>query len=294
MSNRFNIRELEEGVVGNDRYQRRLSELAAAGKETSHIEHVVNESIKNIQRRKNSFVIYGEPQSGKTEMMIALTAKLLDEGAKIIIVLLNDSVQLLGQNLERFQRSGLSPAPKKSSEILSKSIEIGDGQWVIFSKKNARDLEKLIDKLPAHTSKIVIDDEADYATPNSLISRQKQSKINKLTEQLLENDGTYIGVTATPARLDLNRTHDNQNESWVFFPAHRNYTGQKQFFPPSLSKFPFILKELPDQGDDPAYLRKALFSFMVNVAYLNTQENSSEKNYSFLVHTSGQKSRPYH
>ena len=291
MSNGFNIRELEEGVVGNNRYQRRLSELVAAGKETSHIEHVVNESTKNIQKGEKSFVIYGEPQSGKTEMMIALTAKLLDEGSKIIIVLLNDSVQLLGQNLERFQRSGLSPAPKKSSEVLSESVEIGDGQWVIFSKKNARDLEKLIDKLPTRIPKIVIDDEADYATPNSRVNkeRQKQSKINELTEKLLRNGGTYIGVTATPARLDLNRTHGNKNQSWVFFPAHQNYTGQEQFFPASLSKFPFILKELPDKGDDPAYLRKALFSFMVNVAYLNTQKNSKEKNYSFLVHTSGQK-----
>ena len=293
MSKDFNLEELKKNVVTNDRYQRRLDELDAAGKVTSHIEHVVNESIKNIQKGEKSFVIYGEPQSGKTEMMIALTAKLLDEGSKIIIVLLNDSVQLLGQNLERFQRSGLSPAPKKSSEVLSSSVNIGDGQWVIFSKKNARDLEKLIDKLPRRIPKIVIDDEADYATPNSLISRQKQSKINELTEKLLRNGGIYIGVTATPARLDLNRTHGNQNQSWVFFHAHQNYTGQDQFFPASLptslSDFPFILKKLPDTGDASAYLRKALFSFMVNVAYLNTQKNRKEENYSFLVHTSGQK-----
>ena len=288
MSNEFNLEELKKKVVSNNRYQRRLDELTDAGKETSHIEHVVDKSIENIQKGEKSFVIYGEPQSGKTEMMIALTAKLLDEGEKIIIVLLNDSVQLLGQNLERFQRSGLSPAPKKSSEVLSRSVNIGDGQWVIFSKKNARDLEKLIDKLPTRIPKIVIDDEADYATPNSLISRQKQSKINELTEKLLRNGGTYIGVTATPARLDLNRTHGNKNQSWVFFPAHQNYTGQEQFFPASLSNFPFILKKLPDQGDASAYLRKALFSFMVNVAYLNTLKNSSRKNYSFLVHTSGQ------
>jgi DNA replication protein DnaC len=31
----------------------------------------------------------GEPQSGKTELMIALTAKLLDKGNKTIIILLN-------------------------------------------------------------------------------------------------------------------------------------------------------------------------------------------------------------
>ncbi len=289
MSNQFNLNTLKEETTNDKRYERRLAKLVADNKEVDRIKRVVETATENISNGQKSFVIYGEPQSGKTEMMIALTAKLLDDGFKIVIVLLNDSVQLLSQNLERFQRSGLSPAPKKFSEILPPSVKIGDRQWVIFSKKNARDLEKLIDKLAPYNNKVLIDDEADYATPNSKINKQDQSKINELTEKLIGNDGVYIGVTATPARLDLNRTHDNQNESWVDFPPHSNYTGQEQFFPSSLSDFPYILKTLPDQGDDPVYLRKALFSFMVNVAYLNTHINEKEQNYSFLVHTSGKK-----
>ncbi len=289
MNTKFDLKSLKEESVNDNRYKRRMAKLTADGTEVDRIKRVVEASAENIANGQNSFVIYGDPQSGKTEMMIALTARLLDEGFKIIIVLLNDSVQLLSQNLERFQRSGLSPAPKKFSEILPESVKIGDRQWVIFSKKNARDLEKLIDKLSSYDRKVLIDDEADYATPNSKINKQEQSKINKLTEKLIGENGVYIGVTATPARLDLNRTHGNQNESWVDFPPHSNYTGQEQFFPSSLSDFPFMLKILPDKGDDPVYLRKALFSFMVNVAYLNTQINEKERNYSFLVHTSGKK-----
>lgn len=289
MSTKFDLNTLKEETVNDNRYKRRLAQLTSDNKEVDRIKNVVESSVRNINNGQNSFVIYGEPQSGKTEMMIALTARLLDEGQKIIIVLLNDSVQLLSQNLERFQRSGLSPAPKKFSEILPKSVKIGDRQWVIFSKKNARDLEKLIDKLSAYNQKVVIDDEADYATPNSKINKQEQSKINELTGKLIGHDGIYIGVTATPARLDLNKTHDNHNESWIDFPPHSNYTGQEQFFPSSLSDFPFTLNTLPDKGDDPVYLRKALFGFMVNVAYLNTQINDKERNYSFLVHTSGKK-----
>ena len=285
----FDLQNLKQETTPDNRYNRRLAKLIVSGKQVDRIKRVVESSVENINTGQKSFVIYGEPQSGKTEMMIALTARLLDEGQKIIILLLNDSVQLLSQNLERFQRSGLSPAPKKFSEILPESVKIGDRQWVIFSKKNARDLEKLIDKLSVYSGKVVIDDEADYATPNLKINKQEQSKINELTGKLIGNDAIYIGVTATPARLDLNRTHDNQNESWIDFPPHSNYTGQEQFFPSSLSNFPFMLKTLPDKGDDPVHLRKALFSFMVNVAYLNTQINESEKNYSFLVHTSGKK-----
>ena len=62
-------------------------------------------------------VIYGDPQSGKTEMMICLTAKLLDDGHRIVVHLLNDSVDLLTQNLTRFKESGLAPGARLSSEL---------------------------------------------------------------------------------------------------------------------------------------------------------------------------------
>jgi len=111
----FNLENLKkEAVVGN-RYEKRLSHLVAERREIERIKVVVETAIENIKAGQKSFVIYGEPQSGKTEMMIALTAKLLDTGHKIVVVLLNDSVQLLGQNLERFQRSGLSPVPRQNS-----------------------------------------------------------------------------------------------------------------------------------------------------------------------------------
>ena len=101
--------------------------------EVINIERTIKEAIKNISSGYKSFVIYGEPQSGKTEMMIALAAKLLDVGNKIIIVLLNDNLRLLNQNLDRFKRSGIDPTPVDISEILEE--EIGEKRWIIFSKK---------------------------------------------------------------------------------------------------------------------------------------------------------------
>src|SRR3989339_483099 len=166
----FNLNELRRDTVNNNRYERRLAKLVSMNQEVDRIKAVVESAVDNTQKGQKSFVIYGEPQSGKTEMMIALTAKLLDVGFKIVIALLNDSVQLLGQNLERFQRSGLSPSPKKFSENL-----------------------------------------------------------------------------------------------------------------------PYRLTFLPDAGDDPKHLREALFSFIVNVGYLNSIVNDPEKNYSMLVHTSSKK-----
>src|SRR5579863_2252603 len=128
----FDLNELKKETTTNNRYERRLEKVVADGRQVDRIKVVVEKAVENTGSNQNSFVIYGEPQSGKTEMMIALTAKLLDLGFKLVIILLNDSVQLLGQNLERFQRFGLSPTPKKFSELLPHEVTIGDHQWVIF------------------------------------------------------------------------------------------------------------------------------------------------------------------
>ena len=181
----FNLDNLKKETTNDNRYERRLSKLVSIGQEVERIKAVVENAVSNIEGGQKSFVIYGEPQSGKTEMMIALTAKMLDIGTKLVIVLLNDSVQLLGQNLERFQRSGLAPAPKKFSEVLPPEIAIGDHQWVIFCKKNSKDLKKLLEKIDKHPNRVVIDDEADYATPNAKINKSEKSKINELTGHLI-------------------------------------------------------------------------------------------------------------
>jgi DNA polymerase III delta prime subunit len=207
-----------------DRYQTQLNRLKKQHKQTSCIEAAVSSAGETLQAGTHSFVIYGEPQSGKTEMMICLTAKLLDDGHRIIIHLLNDSVQLLQQNLDRFQRSNLSPAARNFSDVIDPEYSFSTGFHVIFCKKNASDLAKLNQKLERVRKKVIIDDEADFATPNALINKGDVTRINALIKQLISNDGIYIGVTATPARLDLNNTFDNDNEKWVNFPPHDAYT----------------------------------------------------------------------
>jgi KaiC/GvpD/RAD55 family RecA-like ATPase len=149
----------------NDRYNKQLERITAKSGHIQNIEETVSCAIENIESGCKSFVIYGEPQSGKTEMMIALTAKLLDYGKKIIIILLNDNVQLLNQNLDRFKRSQIDPTPKIYSDIINQAINIKNSERIIFSKKNSRDLNKLIEIVNSFDEKIVIDDEADYAYP---------------------------------------------------------------------------------------------------------------------------------
>jgi Z1 domain len=286
----FDISRFQKKTEPTGQYERQLRRLTSQHKEVICIEKAVGGAFKNLREKDSrSFVIYGEPQSGKTEMMICLTSKLLDEGYLIVIHLLNDSVDLLDQNLGRFKSSGLAPAARNFSEVLDPAVKIKGQRLVIFCKKNGADLRKLLDKLDGLDGVVVIDDEADYASPNARVNTGGRTTINELITQLLGDNGIYIGVTATPARLDLNNTFDNDSTLWVDFPPHNKYTGQDVFFPLD-SNVKYLRTFLPDAGSDPKYARQALFGFLVNVAYLNKYVNlSEEKNYSFLVHTSGKK-----
>lgn len=288
MAIEFDIKHFKKVAEVHGQYERQLQRLIDADKEVTSIEKAVRGAIENLAAEHRSFVIYGEPQSGKTEMMICLTAKLLDEKHEVIVHLLNDSVDLLGQNLGRFKSSGLAPAAKNFSEILDPAIKIKGQRHVIFCKKNGSDLRKLLEKLDGIDGIVVIDDEADYASPNSKVNKGQKTPINELITQILKKKGTYIGVTATPARLDLNNTFENDSNHWVDFPPHSKYTGQDVFFPLE-GPVRYQRSLLSDAGADPKHARQALFSFLVNAAYLNSRVNKTEQAYSFLVHTSGKK-----
>jgi hypothetical protein len=273
------------GNVGGDQYKQRIDALKAQGKDTSSIESTVNAALASYSGAKDSFVIYGEPQSGKTEMMIALNARLLDEGCDVVINLLTDSVDLLSQSLNRFREAGLSPSPKQFTELPTDAATLKGKQWVIFSKKNARDLEKLTETLRFMKKLVIIDDEADYASPNSKINQNEKTKINQLIHKLIGTKGRYIGVTATPARLDLNNTFSNNTERWVHFKPHANYVGQDFFFPED-GALTYRLHEFDaDHGNERTELRDAILHFLCGVA--EQHQHNYEKNFTMLVHTSG-------
>ncbi|WP_273426068.1 Z1 domain-containing protein [Marinobacter sp.] len=276
------------GDVGNNQYNKRIALLKEKGLYTTSIENTVEKTIDNIKSGNGrSFVIFGEPQSGKTEMMIALNARLLDEGTGVIINLLTDSIDLLGQSLARFRESGLSPSPKQFSDLPEERKDLKGKKWLIFSKKNARDLEKLIDLISYEKNVVVIDDEADYASPNAKVNKDEKTKINQLICDLIGDRGQYIGVTATPARLNLNNTFQNDSELWVDFPPHPKYVGQDFFFPES-GKVDYRLHTFhADEGSERVELQSAILHFLCGVA--EQHELGNEENFTMLIHTSGKK-----
>jgi hypothetical protein len=273
------------GNVGSDQYHSRIRALNAKGMVTSEIEATVEQAIENLKAGTKSFVIFGEPQSGKTEMMIALNARLLDERFDVVINLLTDSVDLLNQNLSRFRSAGMSPSPKQFLELPDDPKKLDGKQWVIFSKKNAKDLEKLCEVLRHMKRLVVVDDEADYASPNGKVNQDDRTRINELIYDLLGDEGHYVGVTATPARLDLNNTFDNDTWKWVNFKPHAAYVGQDFFFPKDGRAEYKLFLFAADEGNERTEIRNAVLHFLCGVA--EQHQRGVAENFSMLVHTSG-------
>jgi primosomal protein N' len=132
------------GKLGTSQYENRIKQLKAKNMDTTAIEITISKTMESFNYdAKSSFIIFGEPQSGKTEMMIALNAKLLDEGCNVIINLLMDNNSLLQQNFSRFQKAGLSPSPKQFSDLPSDAKAVLGKQWIIFSKKKCPEFRRL-------------------------------------------------------------------------------------------------------------------------------------------------------
>ena len=282
--------------IGNC-YEKRLTTLRKMGRDPSLIQKGIADTLRVLEGGARSFVVYGEPQSGKTEFMIALVCKLLDQGKKTIFIIMNDNTELETQNFDRFhQAQELNPTPKRDWQIVDmepNNLKV-DRQRVIFCRKNSRNLGKVIHACRFMKDRVVIDDEADYATPNAKINKDEITAINKGVLELgdlgLEGTGIYIGVTATPARLDLNNTFLNDSKNWVFLGTHETYKGRNFFFPASeaeRSVSDYQLVKLPDDTDDPKLLRHAVFRFLIRVAILNSPAGSSPTAYSMLIHTAG-------
>ncbi len=261
-------------------------------RDISLIDKPIKKILNNIRSGTKSFVVYGEPQSGKTETMIALCCKLFDEGFNTIFVLMHDIKTLQKQNFQdRFAlNENFRVTPILAEDFLKSDVKNRKNRnWLIFGRKNSSQLEKLIHETRMLENRIVLDDEADYATPDSNIGKKRKKEATKINQHMkaLVADGFYIGVTATPGRLDLNNTLYNDAKEWVYCEPGDGYTGVNYFFPEDQSEISrnYTLTLLPTDNYYKTYLQKAIYRFMARNAYQNLFINKSKKNYSMIIHT---------
>ncbi len=208
-------------------------------------------------RRKG--LVIGYVQSGKTANFTGLIAKAVDEGYRIIIVLAGMYTNLRVQTQLRLQKDlGIDIVEERSGlawqRFTSRNADMGkdSSPGVLSSTSNVAlmvvkkhemrlaNVTKFLESIPEATLNrrpvMIIDDESDQATPNTLGAKDLVSTINKRIRALWAAvpTGTYVAYTATPFAnvfIDPSDAGDLYPEDFVsVLPKPDSYMGSELFF----------------------------------------------------------------
>lgn len=259
-------------------------------------------------------LVYGLVQSGKTGVLTVTGAIGADEGYRTIIILTSDNDPLYDQTLARVQEAfpGIDILGKNDFKDASAFLRrIKSGTCAIVTTKNANRLKTLIDNFQKGRVKgltcLIIDDEADQASPNTRASRDdgSRSRINERISDLRTyfDKNTYLQVTATPQALFLQRPDDPFRPKFtVLSHPGRDYVGGQDFFGEGsqlVKEFDIndlaVLAPGPQPNprlELPRSLVQALDMFLVGATF--KRMNDPDQNCAFLCHVSMRKDNHQH
>lgn len=155
-------------------------------------------------------LLLGNIQSGKTGQMFGVMCCAADFGFPVFLLLTTDNVVLQQQTLDRVKSDleGFCICGENDAGLFTDNSLIEPA--IVVLKKNARIL-KLWANIFNSTGFMkgnplfIIDDEADAASLNTLVNRNRQSSINKYLDSI-KNGATsslYLQVTGTPQAIFL-------------------------------------------------------------------------------------------
>ncbi len=182
---------------------------------TKVVGHLSDPGVYGLKKKG---LIVGYVQSGKTANYTATIAKAADAGYRFFIVLAGVHNGLRAQTQARLDADLVGDQTARWHVLTSRradfgtvirgdSVLSGDKRVLCVVKKNAARLRRLVKWLEAVPEDIrrrcptlLIDDEADQATPNTKVAQDEMSTINRLTRDIfrLLPTGSYVGYTATP------------------------------------------------------------------------------------------------
>ncbi len=256
------LRQWYTGVEGNDQYWPSYRDrLRAEGADyvdavdeasRSVVAHLADPSIEGL---KSKGMVIGYVQSGKTANYTAVIAKAADAGYRFFIVLAGLHNNLRRQTQERLEDDLISG--KEWQKLTTDDADFGtvaagaalmssDLPVIAVVKKNARRLDKLkkfllgVDETTRRKCPVLIlDDEADQATPNSAdLSRAgtERSAINELVRDIWASipTGSYVGYTATPFANVFMDPDDSEelypSDFLIDLPRPGTYFGAERIF----------------------------------------------------------------
>nr|WP_314498650.1 Z1 domain-containing protein [uncultured Chryseobacterium sp.] len=242
-------------------------------------------------------LLLGNVQSGKTIQTLGVIAKMADNGFNIFLFLTSDNVYLQKQTFERANTNLPSFQIFGEYDQVPFSIAEHNKPILIVLKKNTNVLKKWRNNISSTQicsgqPIVIIDDEADSASLNTLINKGNFSTINTHLNSIksLASSSIYIQVTATPQAILLQSQISGWKPNFVtFFPPGSNYIGGEFVYSDPQS---FCIKltdecELDDMKDDsgfiPLGLTNSVMSFLIVAAHFR-ELNKDTCN--FLIHPS--------
>jgi len=307
MKHRDQVLSLLQKQIGNADEVEDIRETAS---------EVVSKWVDPLSGGKESTngLIYGLVQSGKTGVLTVTGAMGADEGYRTIIVLTSDNDALYDQTLGRAREAFpgidiISKADIKDADAFIQRIRVGTCAVVIT--KNGKLLGTIIENFKKGRVKgltcLIIDDEADQASLNTLASRDdgRRSRINDRIQELrgFFDKNTYLQVTATPQALFLQTPgHEFRPKFTVLSHPGSDYVGGEEFFGDNSALVrEFDLNDIavlaPGPQPTPTLqipksLLKALDTFLIGATFKRTKD--PDENCAFLCHVSTRTSDHHH
>lgn len=220
-----------------------------------------------VRQLKKRGLVVGYVQSGKTANYTAVMAKAADAGYQLFIVLAGMHNNLRRQTQIRLSKDLIDPnwAPLTGEDadfgvVLNGSAMLSKGtKTIAVVKKNQSRLRALRnwlrdipEEVRAKVPIMILDDEADQATPNSSTRVNEYTRINQLVREIWSEvkTGTYLGYTATPfANVFMDPSDDDElypSDFIIDLPKPASYFGAEIIF----GREPINDEDTPDDGLD--------------------------------------------
>lgn len=218
---------------GNEKLAESISKTA---------EDVGDKYIKNFSFTSHEVgLLFGNVQSGKTGQMFGIISKATDLGFPVFLLLTTDNVVLQQQTLDRVKADleGYCICGENDARVFIDNSLLQP--TIVVVKKNVRML-KLWANIFNSTGFMkgnplfIVDDEADAASLNTLVNRDKQSSINKYLDSIKNGSSSsiYLQVTGTPQAILLQTMASGWHPYFTYyFQPGESYLGGDFFFPVS-------------------------------------------------------------
>lgn len=225
-----------------DNYIERIKErgnVALSEAINKTVNDVIPKYISNFSFKEHIVsLLVGDVQSGKTSHMFGLMSAAADEGFGIFVLLTTDNILLQQQTYKRAERDLSNFCICDENDYLKFLDNNMKKPSVIVLKKNGRVLKQWKNNFAstqfcAGNPLFIVDDEADAASLNTQVNKNKQSTINKNLDEIKRTSSSsiYLQVTGTPQSILLQTIKSGWKPRFIYyFKPGKGYLGGDFFF----------------------------------------------------------------